>query len=413
MIRTALLRLVVPLALLAACSERLTAPATGLSASTAASADRKVAQELATLVWEAKARELVAARSLSPIVAGRAYGLVGLAQYAAADAVKKDERRGAVSAASVQVMSYLFPLDAAALEAQLLAEGAVGSDDEKAAFARGVTAGRAMGNVVVARGKADGFANANGTPKVWDPTTLPAGPNIWYMDADAVPQVPAGFQFPYIKPYFLTSGDQFRPAPPLADLTGQVAEVIELVKNRTPAQAASAIALNMPAGTMTPAGFWGEKAVAFIKKRNMDERAAAHVYALLNTAMMDAVIGCWDAKYTYLTLRPWQVASDADLPNSSLIIGRPNHPSYPSGHSCVSAAGATALERFFPENSKSLEQQVVDNGMSRIYAVIHYRMDVEAGQRLGRSVAQWAIHYDNTNGLLAALLPDYRGNDDR
>jgi hypothetical protein len=40
-------------------------------------------------------------------------------------------------------------------------------------------------------------------------------------------------------------------------------------------------------------------------------------------------------------------------------------------------------------------------------------MDVEAGQGLGRSVAQWAIHYDNTNGLLAALLPGYRGNDDR
>ena len=81
--------------------------------------------------------------------------------------------------------------------------------------------------------------------------------------------------------------------------------------------------------------------------------------------------------------------------------------------STTAAAGATALERFFPENSKSLEQQVVDNGMSRIYAGIHYRMDVEAGQRLGRSVAQWAIHYDNTNGLLAALLPGYRGNDDR
>src|SRR6476619_5801017 len=124
MIRTASLRLIAPLALLAACSERPTGPATSLSARTVASADRKDAQELATIVWEAKARDLVAARLLSPIVAARAYGLVGLAQYAAADAVKKDERRGAVSGASVQVMSYLFKLDIAALEAQLLAEGA-------------------------------------------------------------------------------------------------------------------------------------------------------------------------------------------------------------------------------------------------------------------------------------------------
>jgi hypothetical protein len=47
------------------------------------------------------------------------------------------------------------------------------------------------------------------------------------------------------------------------------------------------------------------------------------------------------------------------------------------------------------------------------YFGIHYRFVVEAGQAVGRSAAEWAIHYDRTNGLLAALLPGYRGNDDR
>jgi membrane-associated phospholipid phosphatase len=111
-------------------------------------------------------------------------------------------------------------------------------------------------------------------------------------------------------------------------------------------------------------------------------------------------------------MRPWQVAP-LDLPTSVLNIGRPNHPSYPSGHSCVSAAAATVLERFFPAQRAILEQQVEDNGMSRIYAGIHYRMDVEAGQQLGRSVARWAVGYDRMNGLLSAVLPGYRGNDDR
>ncbi|HEU4993830.1 MAG TPA: phosphatase PAP2 family protein [Gemmatimonadaceae bacterium] len=413
MIRAAPLRLIGPLVFLAACSERPTSPAAAdLSATAVASADQKDTQELATIVWQQTARSLAKTRALSPIVAPRAYALVGLAQYAAADAVKKDERRGAVAGASVQVLSYIFKLDIAAIEAQLAAEGAVGTADEQAAFARGVTAGRAMGEIIVARGKADGFANADGTAKVWDPATLPAGPTIWAMDADATPHVPAGFQYPYMRPYFLTSADQFRSPPPLTDLTGQVNEVIEIVKNRTPEQAAMAVALNLGPGSITPAGDFGEKAEPFIRKRNMDERAAAHVYALLNAAIMDAVIGCWDTKYTYLVLRPWMVAP-ADLPFSSLIIGRPNHPSYPSGHSCVSASAATVLERFFPENTTELEQRVIDNGMSRIIAGIHYRMDVEAGQALGRNVAHWAIQFDNTNGLLAAVLQGYRGNDDR
>jgi hypothetical protein len=43
--------------------------------------------------------------------------------------------------------------------------------------------------------------------------------------------------------------------------------------------------------------------------------------------------------------------------------------------------------------------------MSRIYAGIHYRMDVEQGQALGRSVAEWAMRYDREHGLLSAVFP--------
>ena len=431
MSRVSLLHAVAALALLAACSERPTGPlaSAGALTSMASAPAAKSDQELATIIWERKAADLVKARAVSPIASARAYAMVGLAQYAAVDFVdgrgngdeklalheKTSVRRGAVGGASVQVMSYLFKLDIATLETQLAAEGAIGSADERAAFARGVAAGRTMGDVVVARGKADGFANADGSAKAWDSSTLPSGPTVWFMDADATPHVPAGFQFPFMRPYYLTSADQFRPGPPPTSIADAVAEVISIVNARTDAQAAQAIALNLsnaPVGTITPLGDWDQIAMAAVASHNMDERAAAHVFALVNTATMDAVTGCWDAKFAYLVQRPWQVAP-ADLPNSKLIIGRPNHPSYPSGHSCVSAAAATVLERFFPENTVALEQHVFDNGMSRIYAGIHYRMDVEVGQALGRAVADWAIQYDKTNGLLAALLNGYRGNDDR
>ncbi|MGH7461099.1 MAG: phosphatase PAP2 family protein, partial [Longimicrobiales bacterium] len=78
-------------------------------------------------------------------------------------------------------------------------------------------------------------------------------------------------------------------------------------------------------------------------------------------------------------------------PAISLAFPVPNHPSYPSGHSCSSAAGARVLAHFFPERTAEVNNFVADAGLSRILAGIHYRFDINAGPALGRSVADWAI----------------------
>ena len=419
---TSLVAVLLPLVVVIGCTEHPTGPPSLPNAGATSASIRDDASSLASSRWQVTARGRVRTRSLSPIAASRAYALVSLAQYAAVDAAddlqrsgrddKTHARQGAIAKASVTVLSYLFPLDVALLETQLQTETLAGTPDQRAAFARGSAEGQRIGDLVVTRARADGFAQANGSPWVWDPTTLRTGPGVWSMDPDAIPQVPAGFQFAAIRPYFLDDASQFRPAPPPTDLSSQVSEVIEIVRNRTAAQAALAVALNQSSGTITTAGAFAELAGTFIEQHQMDDRAASHVYALMHTGIMDAVIACWDAKFEYLVMRPWQVAP-LDLPTAVLNIGRPNHPSYPSGHSCVSAAAATVLERFFPAQRSLLEQQVVENGMSRIYAGIHFRMDVEAGQALGRSVARWAVGYDRTKGLLSAVLLGNRGNDDR
>ena len=418
---------------LLACSERPLAPndAASPSSDNAAiarsnDAAHPVAEVPASVTWEARADTLAARRSIAPIVAARAYGLLGIAQYAAvlraspdgADAQNADDGgaanasprahyyviRGAVAGASAQVLRYLFPLDVAAIEAQVASEGAQGAPGIQNQFASGVALGRSIGDVVVQHGRADGFANADGTPKVWDPSTLPTGPTLWHMDLDATPHVPSGFQFPAMRPYYLTSTAQFRPPVPTNDLTGPVNEVIAIVNARTAAQEAISRFWNLSNGTITALGYWDQQATAYIQEFGLDERDAAHVFALVNSAASDAVLGCWEAKYHYLVLRPWMVAPN-DLTNPKLIIGRPNHPSYPSGHSCVSASAAAVLKEFFPSKAATLDQQVTEAGMSRIYAGIHYRMDVEEGQRLGRSVAAWAIAYDHEHGLLSAVFP--------
>jgi|SRR4051812_41998513 membrane-associated phospholipid phosphatase len=412
---------------LVSCSDRPTAPNVPLSGATRAlHSNSDLAQPTdavpASVTWQATAGRLVASRLISPFVAARQYGIVGVAQYGAAVAAAPSgdvaegndgsnasprahfyEMRGAVAAASAQVLSYLFPLDVAQIEAQLASEGALGSPGVQHQFASGVVIGRAIGNAVVARARADGFTNPDGTPRVWDPNSLLTGPTIWRMDADATPHIPAGFQGPTMRPYYLNSPSQFRPPPPPADLISAANAVAAVVNARTPEQAAIATFWNLPNGSLTAMGYWVQLAGSYVVEYGLDEREAAHVLALVSSTGADASIGCFDAKYHYLTLRPWMV-DPTDLTNAKLIIGRPNHPSYPSGHSCASASAATVLEAFFPDKSATLEQQVAEAGMSRVYGGIHYFFDIAAGQALGRSVAQWALEYDRTNGLLSAVF---------
>src|SRR5438034_8105652 len=124
---------------------------------------------------------------------------------------------------------------------------------------------------------------------------------------------------------------------------------------------------------------------------------ASSIVALSSATMLDALIGCWDAKQTYWLIRPWQ----ADVGVATLAaVGRPNHPSYPSGHSCLSASGAEVLSTFFPEDRDRLSAMVIEAGLSRMWAGIHYGFDISSGQELGRDVAHFAIAADASGNSL-------------
>jgi len=45
----------------------------------------------------------------------------------------------------------------------------------------------------------------------------------------------------------------------------------------------------------------------------------------------------------------------------------------------------------FPSERGRLEAMIEEAGMSRIYAGLHYRFDLEAGQELGRQVARYVL----------------------
>jgi hypothetical protein len=397
-------------AVLAACSEQQSAPFAPVTLASNTPTDPAAP---ATLGWNEQARMLVASNNLGPPAAGRIYAALAAAQYAAltkrvadvdaeadlriagtdTDFEGADEprdrppawQRGAVAGASWLVLGFFFPSAEPALAQRVIDEG-----QDNPRFARGLEVGKRMGNRMIERAQSDHFTD------VWT-GTVPVGPGLWTNNGPPVAPMLGN-----MTPYFLTSGDQFRPPPPpefgSAEFLADLQEVRTISDTRTPRQLEIASFWNFGTGTPTPLGVWNQIASDHIRENGLGEQAAAHVLALMHTAMMDAFIGCWNAKYYYWVLRP----SQAD-PAITTPLGLPNHPAYSSGHSCGSAAATTVLAKFFPHQQEELRRQMIQAGNSRIYGGIHYRFDVTAGQDLGKLVARRAIRIDERSGLLSVL----------
>ena len=377
---------------LAACADRPTEPDTPLphgNGSPDASAV-KFWEAGSAVAWNGIARDFLVApgRAFNPFLESRVLTYLSLAQYNAIIAAENSgtpgthaSRAGAAAGASVVVLKEFFPATAelALIDERLAAQeaGSAWPGESYADFAAGEAIGRTIGAAVVA------YLRADNTGLAPLPTQL-TGPGYWTSTAPV-----RGFFG--TRPLTLTSADQFRPPPPIefgsAAFLAELEEVVTLTQTRTAEQ-------------LTQAQFWNarvaryqnELAAGMIVSHRRTERDAAHILALANTAGFDALIGCWDAKLTYWSIRPWQ----ADSRITSLPIGLPNHPSYPSGHSCVTSAYSEVLGQMFPDERPGLDANVEAAGLSRIYGGIHYRFDIVAGEVLGRQVAEHVLSTDVT-----------------
>jgi membrane-associated phospholipid phosphatase len=336
----------------------------------------------ASVAWNEIARNYVAALTVKPNQQAnlRGFAYLSLAQYKAVVAandedVNTDEDQGpstrasaqaAVAGASATVLTYLFPAGAAGFEAAVRAE-----DSRQSDFAAGEAIGRAIGASVIALAKTDRF------DAVWT-GTVPVGPCLW---TGTNPLLPLLGQ---MRPFFLESGSQFRPPPPpscqSAEFKAALAEVRQLSDTRTPEQLAIAQYWAGTTGSLV-AGLWNAKVSDLITKHRLSERRAARALALTNMAAMDANIACHDGKYAYWFIRPFQADPAITTP-----IGRPNHPSYPSNHACVSGTFAYVLGALLPSERDQLAAQAQQAAESRLYAGIHYRFDRDAGLKIARQV---------------------------
>jgi membrane-associated phospholipid phosphatase len=187
----------------------------------------------------------------------------------------------------------------------------------------------------------------------------------------------------------------------------EASEVLAISKAATQAQRQFALYwADDPLKTPTPAGHWVFIATDLLIEQQATLAQAAATYAPLNIAMADAFIAAWHAKYQHNVMRPVtfvQLALDSGW--TPTLMPTPPFPEYPSGHSVQSSAAAGVLSAVFGRETKFTDNTHNDRGwgprtfasfhaaaeeaaLSRLYAGIHFRQGVEAGQQQGACVAE-------------------------
>ncbi|MGL4554002.1 MAG: vanadium-dependent haloperoxidase, partial [Gemmataceae bacterium] len=249
----------------------------------------------------------------------------------------------------------------------------------------------------------------------------PAAVGIWRPTppGHAAPLMPGWGD---VRPFGVRDKKAFTPADP-PDLTNdEYAKDFNEVKAlggidstaRTADQTLIALFWNDGAGTCTPPGHWNLIAQEASYARKLTLAENARLFALLNLALADAGVCCWDCKFRFKLWRPITAihqadrdANDATVPNGkwASLLNTPPFPTYTSGHSTFSGAGAAALAGYFEDDAlgfvvgsdgltaqrrryKGFREAAEEAGRSRIYGGIQFECDNREGLAVGKAIAE-------------------------
>lgn len=265
----------------------------------------------------------------------------------------------------------------------------------------GLALGKAVAQLFLTRASGDGMKNAIGTPDQWkalQDTATKHGQIPW-LSLDVPARPPMLPFFGNVKAWMMTPTDIVNVRPPTppstssSEMQSQVSEVKYFSSNLTREREAIVLKWADGAGTYTPPGHWNDIAEEYIRDAKFSEVRAARAFGLLNAAIHDAGVACWDTKYYYFNPRPTQMD-----PSIKTGTGIPNFPAYVSGHSTFSFAAAAVLSYLFPDDQNYFENQANEASLSRLYGAIHYRIDIEAGSDLGKKVGAFTVNFAQTDG---------------
>ncbi|MFN4147775.1 MAG: PA-phosphatase [Runella sp.] len=300
-----------------------------------------------------------------------------------------------VAAASYSILIKMFPGEVPYLEkmmkecqqARLWAGMNVESD-----IIAGDALGKAVGAKVMGYAATDGMSGANNQSLM--PRFTELAQKIGIKDpwvSQETPARPAMLpNFGALKTWNFTRSqlEAMRPVVPYVvgspEWQKEYEELRAIQRNQTREQARIANYWADGAGSYTPPGHWHREAANLCHKYKLSEVCTARTLALVGTALMDAGIGCWEAKYHYMTPRPQQFGIKTS-------VGLPNFPAYTSGHSTFSAAAATVLGGIFPAEAKKMNDKAKEASESRVYGLIHFRIDCDLGLVHGKKIGEYAL----------------------
>jgi hypothetical protein len=242
--------------------------------------------------------------------------------------------------------------------------------------------------------------------------TLPTGAGLWSP-------TPPGYRPPLLpcwgqlRPFVLADGGQCSPAPPppYSEHPGsafyqEAWEVYTSVNRLTGEQMAiTRFWADDPGRTGTPPGHSISILSQILVQQASSLETAAEAYARTGIALADSFIACWWTKYQHNLLRPityiHSVVGDTAW---STPVNTPPFPEYTSGHSVQSAAAAQVLAGLFgevaftdhthdrlgyaPRSFPNFFAFAEEAAISRLYGGIHYRSAIERGVEQGRCVGR-------------------------
>jgi PAP2 superfamily protein len=344
-------------------------------------------------------------------------------QYTPIHVWRRGPRNASKRAAAVQaayaILIRLYPAQSDTLDQQrsasLMGISRGWGAERSESIQKGIEWGQTVADAIWAWRSNDGFAQTlppftGGTaPGEWRPTPPAFAPGL-------TPQLG------HVTPWVIQSPSQFRPpAPPAldsAEYTADFNEIKVMGRNSSASRSTDETDYALFWNPGNPPEFWDPVATGLAEKHHFSLLQTAHLLAHVNLAMSDAIIGCWDAKYAYVSWRPITAIQLADTdgnpetladPAWTPLLVTPPFPGYPSAHSCASSAAARVLSHYFGEHTaitvtndalpgqmrvfSSFSAALEEIVNARVFGGIHFRTDCNAGQALGTSVGEYVVKH--------------------
>lgn len=377
------------------------------------------------LRWNTAALDAIRKERTPPPVAARNLAILHVAIFDAVNAITGKHKHylvdirplagaspeAAAAAAAHRVLVQLYPAERATFD-KVLSESMAGGAD-----GNGKTFGRDLGHFVAGRVLASRNEDGMELVVAYAPQ---AAPGVWQRTPPdfAEPVLP---HWPQVKPFAMGRDKPLHPKDPPRLTDPEYATAFSEVKElgavnsltRTKDQTEIAHFWADDAGTCTPPGHWNLIAQTVARQKGMTLAENARLFALLNVALADAGILCWDCKYKISYWRPVTGIRNAVQDGNpktkadaawTPLLRTPPFPSYTSGHSTFSGAAATVLTdllgdhvRFqttsdsLPGVTRSFDSfwaAANEAGRSRIYGGIHWEFDNSEGLSLGKSLGR-------------------------